>query len=111
MRTRTLTIGLIILVVGIALAAVGAYNLRNGSTTITSFTQPASGEYVSEELILNDSVVVVSSPASVGGMVPAQDVGEVNPTNIGSYAVAYNSSAASAETYLGLRGDFNYVMF
>ena len=111
MRTRTLTIGLIILAVGIALAAVGAYNLRNGSTTVTSFSQPASGEYVSAELFLNDSVVVVRSPASVGGMVPAQDVSEVNPANIGSYAVSYNSTAASSETYLGLRGDFYYIVF
>jgi len=111
MRKRTLTIGLIVLVVGIALAAVGGYNLRNASTTITTFTQPASGEYVSPKLILNDSVVVVRSPPSVGGMVPAQDISEVNSTNIGSYAVAYNSTAASSETYLGLRGDFNYVVF
>ena len=110
-RTRTLTIGLIILVVGIALAAVGVYSLRNATTSITSFTQPAAGEYVSAELVLNNSVVVVRSPAAVGGMVPSQDVSAVNSTNIGSYAVPYNSSAASSETYLGLRGDFNYVVF
>ena len=111
MRTRTLTIGLIILVVGIALAAVGGYSLKNATTNITSFTQPTPGEYVSAELVLNDSVVVVRSPASVGGMVPAQDVSAVNSTNIGSFAVAYNSTAASSDTYLGLRGDFNYVVF
>jgi len=111
MRTRTLTIGLIVLAVGIALAVVGGYTLRNASTTITSFTQPNNGEYVSAELILNDSVVVVRSPPSVGGMIPAQDVSEVTSTNIGSYAVAYNSTAASSVTYLGLRGDFNYVVF
>jgi len=110
-RTRTLTIGLIVLVVGIALAAVGGYSLKNSTMSITSFTQPAAGEYVSAELVLNDSVVVVRSPASTGGMVPAQDVNAVNSTNIDSYAVASNSTAASSETYLGLRGDFNYVAF
>jgi uncharacterized membrane protein YidH (DUF202 family) len=110
-RTRTLTIGLIILVVGIALAAVGGYNLKNSTTSITSFTQPTAGEYVSAELVLNDSVVVVRSPASVGGMVPAQDVSEVNSADIRSYAVPYDSAAASSETYIGLRGDFNYVVF
>jgi hypothetical protein len=111
MRTRTLTIGLIILVVGIALAAAGGYNLKSTTTTITSFTQPTAGEYVSAELVLNDSVVVVRPPASVGGMVPAQDVSKVNSADIGSYSVPYNSSAASSETYIGLRGDFNYVVF
>jgi len=110
-KIRTLTIGLIILVVGIALAAVGGYNLKNTTTSITSFTQPSAGEYVSAELVLNDSVVVVRSPASVGGMVPARYISEVNSTDIGSYAVPYNSTAASSDTYLGLRGDFNYVFF
>ncbi len=111
MRTRTLAIGLIILVVGIALAAVGGYSLKNATTSITSFTQPTAGEYVSAELVLNDSVVVVRSPASVGGMVPTQDISAVNSTNIDSYAIASNSTAASSETYIGLRGDFNYVAF
>ena len=104
MRTRTLTIGLIILVVGIALAAVGGYSLKSTTKSITSFTQPAAGEYVSAELVLNNNVVIVRSPATVGGMVPSQDISAVNSTDIGSYAVAYNSTAASSETYLGLRG-------
>jgi multisubunit Na+/H+ antiporter MnhB subunit len=110
-KTRTLTIGLVVLVVGIALAAVGGYSLKSRTTSVTSFTQPAAGEYVSAELVLNDSVVVVRPPASVGGMVPAQDVSVVNSADIGSYAVRYNSTAASSETYIGLRGDFNYVVF
>ena len=111
MRTRTLTIGLIVLIVGAALAVVGGYSLKSSTTTITTFTQPTAGEYVSAEMVLNDSVVVVRSPASVGGMVPAQDVSEVNSANVGSYAVPANSTAASSVTYLGLRGDFNYVGF
>jgi hypothetical protein len=110
-KTRTLTIGLIVLVIGIALAAVGEYSLKNATRSITTFTQPTAGEYVSAELVLNNSVVVVRSPASLGGMVPTQDVSTVNSTNIDSYAVAYNSTAASSETYIGLRGDFNYVVF
>ena len=111
MRTRTLTIGLVVLVVGIVLAAVGGYNLKSTTKTITSFTQPTEGEYVSAELVLNDSVVVVRSPTSVGGMVHAQDVSKVSSTDIRSYAIPYNSTAASSETYIGLRGDFNYVVF
>ena len=66
---------------------------------------------MSAKLVLNDSVVVVRSPASVGGMVPSQDVNAVTSTNIGSYAVPANSTAGSTETYIGLRGDFNYVVF
>ena len=72
MATRMLTIGLIIIVIGIALTGVGGYSLRNRTKSVTSFTQPAAGEYVSAELILNNNVVVVRSPAAVGGMVPSQ---------------------------------------
>ena len=111
MTTRTLTIGLIIIVIGIVLAGVGGYTLRNRTTSVTSFTQPAAGEYVSAELVLNNNVVVVRSPATIGGLVPSADVSAVNSADIGSYAVAYRSSAASSETYIGLRGDFNYVAF
>lgn len=111
MRTRTLVIGLIVLVVGVGLAVVGGANLRNSTTTITTFTQPNLGEYVSSNLVLNNSIVVVRSPASVGGIVPAQDVNVVNSSNIGSYALRYNSSAASSDTYIGLKGDFNYIAF
>lgn len=111
MRTRTLAIGLIVLVIGIVLAAAGGYNLRNSTTTVTSFTQPSSGEYVSAELVLNDSIVVIRSPASVGGLVPNSDVTAVNSSNIGSYAVADNSTAGSSQTYIGLKGDFSYVVF
>jgi hypothetical protein len=106
-----LTIGIIILIVGIALAAVGGYSLRSRTTSITSFTQPTTGEYVSTELVLKNNVVVVRFPATVGGMVPSQDINVVNSANIGLHAVAYNSTAASSQTYLGLKGDFNYVAF
>ena len=106
-----LTTGFIILIVGIALAALGGYSLKSKTTSITSFTQPAAGEYVSAELVLNNNVVIVRSPATVGGIIPSQDVSAVTSTNVGSYAVGYNTTAASAETYLGLRGDFNYVVF
>ena len=111
MRTRTLTIGLIILIVGIALATVGGYSLRSTTKTITSFTEPSAGEYVSAKLVLNDSIVVVRPPAKVGGMVPAQDVSKLNSTDVGTYTVPYNSSAASSETYIGLQGNFNYIIF
>ena len=111
MRTRMLTIGLIILVVGVALAAVGGYSLRSRTTSITNFSQPAAGEYVSSELILNNNVVVVRYPAAVGGIIPFQDINLVTSANIGSYAVAYNSTAASSQTYLGLKGNFSYVAF
>ena len=111
MRTRMLTIGIIILVVGIVLSVAGGYSLRSRTSTITSFTQPTTGEYVFAELVLNNNVVVVRSPATHGGMIPSQDVSAVNSNNIDSYAVPYNSSAASSQTYFSLKGDFNYVAF
>ena len=51
------------------------------------------------------------SPASVGGIVPAQDIDAVNSTNIGSYAIPYRSSVAGSETYTALTGNYYYVAF
>lgn len=113
MKKRTVIIGLIILILGFALVATGSIVLRGSTTSINTFSQPHSGEYVSTEIVLNASEsIVVRSPASVGGIVPAQDVDTVSSANLGSYAVPYTSSIAGIETYRALAaGNYYYVAF
>ncbi|MDG6898807.1 MAG: hypothetical protein JRN24_03610, partial [Nitrososphaerota archaeon] len=70
------------------------------------------GEYVSAEIRLNSSSgLVVASPSATGGIIHAQDLGLVNSTNLGTYAVPYNSSAAGSDIYSALLGDYYYVAF
>lgn len=113
MKTRVVIIGIIILILGFAFVATGSIVLRRSTTTINTFSQPQSGEYVSTEIVLTASApIVVRSPAAVGGIVPAQDIDTVNSTNLGSYALPYNSSIAGIETYRGLAaGNYYYVAF
>jgi hypothetical protein len=112
MNTRTVMIGVVVMIVGLALLAGGAYGLSKISKSGTTFTQPQSGEYVSSEIALTaSSVVVVKPPASTGGMVPAQDLALVNSSNVGSYAVSQNSTAGGSDTYVGLHGDYYYIVF
>jgi hypothetical protein len=112
MKTRTVMIGVVVMIVGLALLAGGAYGLSKTSTSGATFTQSQSGEYVSSEIASTaSSVVVVKPAASTGGMVPAQDLGVVNSSNVGSYAVSYNSTAGGSDTYIGLRGDYYYIVF
>jgi uncharacterized membrane protein len=112
MKTRTVMIGVVVMIVGLALLAGGVYGLSKTSTSGATFTQSQSGEYVSSEIASTaSSVVVVKPAASTGGMVPAQDLGVVNSSNVGSFAVSYNSTAGGSDTYIGLRGDYYYIVF
>src|SRR3984957_9141047 len=112
MRKRTVIIGLIILVIGIALVAGGIVGLRGSTGTISAFTQSRTGEYVSSELVLNStSDVVVRPPSSTGGLVPAQSLGDVNSTSLATYALPASSTVGGSATYGKLQGDYYYVIF
>jgi hypothetical protein len=104
--------GIIILVLGVVMIGGGVVGVRGTTTTIKTFSQQQTGEYVSGEIILNSSsVVVVRSPVSAGGLIPAQDLSAVNSANIGSYAVSARSTAGGSATYISLTGDYYYVVF
>jgi len=112
LKTRTVVIGVILLVVGIALFGGGALGALGSITINRTFTQPHAGEYVSAEIILNaTSGLVVSSPAVAGGVIHAQDLNLVNSTNISSYAIPYNSTGVGSDIYRSLSGSFYYVAF
>jgi len=79
MRKRMVTIGVVLLIIGIAFLASGVIGLRGSTSTIKVFNQPGHGEYVSSEILLNSSSsIIVRSPPSVGGLVPALDINLVN---------------------------------
>jgi hypothetical protein len=112
MRKRTVIIGLIILVIGIAFVAGGVAGLKGTTSTISNFTQPQTGEYVSSEAVLNSTAVVVVRPSSsTGGLVPAQALSDVNSASLATYALPANSTVGGSATYVGVKGDYYYVIF
>jgi hypothetical protein len=112
MRTRIVMIGVVLLIIGIGLFVSGAIGLRGSTNTITVFNQSNSGEYVSSEILLNaSSSIIVRSPPTVGGLVPAQDITLVTSTNINSYAISSNSSVAGTRAYTSITGNYYYVIF
>jgi hypothetical protein len=112
MNTRMVTIGVVVLVIGIALVVGGAIGALGSISIKTTFTQPHPGEYVSAEIVLNTtSNLAVASPAALGGIVSAQNLTLVNSANINAYAVPYSASAVGTEVYKSLSGDFYYVAF
>jgi uncharacterized membrane protein len=109
---RSVMIGVVILVAGIVLVAGGVVGELSSLTLSKSFTQPHPGEYVSAEIMLNTtSYLVVKSPASSGGIVPAQDLNLVNSTNINTYAVPISTAGAGSDIYESISGDYYYVAF
>jgi uncharacterized membrane protein len=112
MNKPIVIIGVLVLIIGVVLVAIGAVGVLRGLTTITTFSEPHSGEYVSTELVLNStSGAAVTSAAANGGLIPAQDLNLVNSTNIGQYALTPHSNAAGTVTYTNLSGDYYYVAF
>jgi hypothetical protein len=112
MRKRTVIIGLIILVIGIAFVAGGVVGLKGIASTISTFTQPQTGEYVSSEVVVNSTAdVVVSQSSSTGGLIPAQALSDVNSTSLATYALPASSKAGGSATYVGVQGDYYYVIF
>jgi len=112
MRTRRVVIGVVVLVIGVALLAAGAFGALSSLTISRSFTEPHPGEYVSAEIVLNTtSALVISSPAANGGVIHAQDLGLVNSTNMGTYEIPINGSGAGSNTYTRLTGDYYYIAF
>jgi hypothetical protein len=112
MKTRTVVIGLVILVIGIAFVIGGGLGALGSISINRTFTQPQPGEYVSAEIVLNTtSDLAVSSPAAVGGIIHAKDLSQVNSANINSYAIPYNSTGAGSDIYKSLGGGFYYVAF
>jgi hypothetical protein len=105
-------VGAVFLVAGVVLLAVGAASILGSITVLTAFNEPHTGEYVSSEIRLNaTSGVAVQSPAAVGGIIPAKDLNSVNQTDVGSYIIAHNSTAAGTQVYKSLTGDYYYVAF
>ena len=112
MNRPIVIIGGVVLIIGVVLIAVGAVGVLRGLTVVTTFNQPQSGEYVSTELMLNTtSGIAVTSAASNGGLIPAQDLNLVNSNNIAQYAVAPHSNVAGTVTYTNLMGIYYYVAF
>jgi hypothetical protein len=112
MKSRTVVVGVIVLVVGIALLIGGAIGALGSITINTTFTEPHPGEYLSTEIVLNTtSGLVVTAPAAVGGIIPVSAMNSVNSSNIGTYAIPYNSTTAGSDVYRSISGDYYYVAF
>ncbi len=112
MNSRTVVVGVIVLVVGIGLLIGGAIGALGSITINTTFTEPHPGEYLSAEMVLNTtSGLVVTAPAAVGGIIPASEVNSVNSSNLSTYAIPYNSTAAGSYVYRSISGDYYYVAF
>ena len=112
MRKRMVTIGVVLLIIGIAFIASGAIGLRGSTRTIKVFNQSNPGEYVSSEILLNaSSSIIVRFPPTVGGLVPAQDITLVNSTNIITYKIEFPTLVAGTEVYSSISGNYYYVIF
>ncbi len=116
MRKNLLLVGIVLLVLGVALAGVATYETAHTALGIssgagTSMYPGQNGDYYSN--VLNTSsgseIVVVSSAHP--SLIPSKDLNIVNSTNVGSYAISPTRSTGSSFYYSDLNGTYNVVVF
>ncbi len=113
MRKKIVIIGVVILIIGIALFAAGSYE---GTHLLhRSVSEIKSGEYKTDNITLKSGyIMAVTSPPSVYGLIPINDIKIVNSTNINKYSLKPIVSSSTAVEYLAnstTAGDYTFVMF
>ncbi|MCL4447471.1 MAG: hypothetical protein M1556_05995 [Candidatus Thermoplasmatota archaeon] len=116
MRKNLLIIGIVLLVVGVAMAGISTVEAAHSvSSSIggagNTMYPGTNGDYYSNNLNVStgDEVLVVSNIHAY--LIPSSDISTVNSGNVGSYAISPSTSAGNTSTYTGLLGSFYVVTF
>ncbi|SMD31018.1 hypothetical protein [Picrophilus oshimae] len=113
MRKKIAIIGVVILIIGIAVFATGSYE---GTHLLhRSVSEIRTGEYKTDNITLKSGdILAVTSPPSVYGLIPLNDIKIVNSTNINKYSLKPLVSSSTAVEYLvnsTNSGSYAFVMF
>ncbi len=116
MRKNLVMVGLVILVVGIIIAAVSAVELNQLESTSIKGASNAmfvgqNGEYHSELLNVSSEQVVFLVSNVHAYLIPSADLNTVNSGNIGNYAVTPTVQQGNISTFSGISGEFYVVTF
>ena len=120
MRKNLLMIGLVLLVLGVAIAGVSTYEVSGGAIRSLSgagntMHLGSNGDFYSNTLNVSSGyeVLVVSSVQTY--LIPLQDLNSVNAVNVNSFAInpttPLSGSTSTTYFYGGLNGSYVLVTF
>ncbi|MGC8562908.1 MAG: hypothetical protein ACP5UZ_05395 [Thermoplasmata archaeon] len=116
MRRNILIIGLILLVVGIAMAGISAVEASHSASSSisgasTTMYPGPNGEYHSQLLNVSsgEEVIVVANQHAY--VIPSEDLTTVTNANVAGYAIVSSTSAGNTSTYSNIPGSYYIVTF
>ncbi len=118
MRKKIALVGLVVLIIGIAMAAGGYYEttstLSHDLHTAVKSDPSNKTEYITNNMTMSSGYeLIVTSNSTHEGLIKASDLSKVNSNaSLGHYLIKPTSSAAGAEVYTGLAaGTYVFVAF
>lgn len=111
MRRRLLTVGLILILIGVAFTVAGSYGIIKDTTLSTQVTQYSSGMYITEKMTMNKSSTLLVMGVTVdSALINASDLSAVNQSNLHSHEVQYTTKEGNNYLYQNIKGEFYFVM-
>jgi hypothetical protein len=99
MRTKIAIIGLVLMVVGIALFFGGGELALGHTSAPQTLTLAKGGEWASSDINVSaGSLVIVTSSTPNVYLVSSSNLGKLNDTNVGQYAINSTKTTAAGET-------------
>jgi hypothetical protein len=114
MRRKIVKIGVIILIAGVAMLAIGGIAISETTIISSHYSQPSNGEYVSYEINVSGSgSIIVFGNGTIGtlGLVTPGNLHLVNASNVASYVITPSVALGGLQIYNLNHGNYYFVVF
>ena len=113
MRKKIATIGVVIIMIGVALSLTGFITIDRAPVNDTVCTGPHAGEYTSKIIDYSSGdILIIAGSTGTAGLIKYNDISSATSGNLSSMAVKYTKESSSGIEYKNLQvGRYIYVMF
>jgi hypothetical protein len=104
MRKKIATIGVVIIMVGVALSLTGFITIDRAPVNDTVCTGPHSGEYISKIIDYSGGdILIIAGSTGTAGLIKYNDISNATSGNLSTMAVKYTKQFSSGIEYKNLQ--------
>ena len=104
MRKKIATIGVVIIMVGVALSLTGFITIDRAPVNDTVCTGPHSGEYISKIIDYSGGdILIIAGSTGTAGLIKYNDISNATSGNLSTMAVKYTKQSSSGIEYKNLQ--------
>ncbi|MEM0155309.1 MAG: hypothetical protein QW597_01730 [Thermoplasmataceae archaeon] len=114
MRKKLVEIGVVMLIAGVAILAIGGITISETTIISSHYSEPSRGEYISYEINVSGSgSIIVFGNGTIGslGLVAADDIHLVNASNIATIAITPSVALGGLQIYNVNHSSYFFVIF